>query len=155
MDHERISVEQPLTSVGLQSNRRNFMKGMALLFTGSAAYALTPNFAYAEMHTPGLETLADVCYRLFPHATVPRKFSLACAQGLLDKAAGDEDLQATLDSGLKQLDRIYSRGFSELDADEQDLALQRVRVTPFFDAVRGHTVVGLYNIPDVLYQPRL
>ena len=64
MDHERISVEQPLTSVDLQSNRRNFMKGMALLFTGSAAYALTPNFAYAEMHTPGLETLADVCLKL-------------------------------------------------------------------------------------------
>jgi len=110
---------------------------------------MTPNFAYAQEESSELETLADVCYRLFPHASVPRKFYLACAQGLLDKAAGDEAIQATLDAGIKQINGTYSRVFTELTADEQDLALQRVRVSPFFDCVRGHTVVGLYNIPEV------
>ena len=134
------------------SSRRDFMKAMALVFTGTAAYAMTPNFAYAESHNghdDTLDTPADVCYTLFPHKTVPRKFYLACAQGLLDKAAGDEDLQATLDAGLKRLNRIYSRPYSELDDGEKDMAIQRVRMTPFFATVRGHTVVGLYNIPDV------
>lgn len=149
MDNENSLIEHPDPSSGLEPSRRDFMKAMALLFTGTAAYAMTPNFAYAQSDSPQLEDLADVCHTLFPHKHVPRKFYLACAQGLLDKAADDEELQGTIDTGLKRLNTLYSRGFKELDQSEQDMAIQRVINTPFFDAVRGHTVVGLYNIPEV------
>lgn len=153
MDHEHNAEkppeDQPDSGPQFEANRRDFMKAMALLFTGTAAYALTPNFAYAESDSPQLEDLADVCYTLFPHKYVPRKFYLACAQGLLDNAAENEELQQTLDSGLMRLNSLYSRNFSELDQDERDMAIQRTFNTPFFETVRGHTVVGLYNIPDV------
>lgn len=129
-------------------SRRAFMRGASLLLTGSAAYALTPNFAWAA-NDERLDNLAQVCYAMYPHKHVPRKFYKACAQGLQDKAKGDAALASLLEEGLAALDAVYSMPFYRLQEPEQNLALQRLSTHPFFQAVRGHTVVGLYNIPGV------
>lgn len=131
----------------LMEGRRAFMRGASLLLTGTAAYALTPNFAWAE--SDKLEGLTQVCYAMYPHRHVPIKFYKACAQGLLDKAAGDSALAAQLNDGLAALDAVYSSPFHRLSDDDKELALQRLATMPFFQTVRGHTVVGLYNIPDI------
>lgn len=129
-------------------NRRDFMRGASLLMAGSASYALTPSFAWAAGDET-VEDLARVCYVLYPHKKLPYDFYRACAQGLIDKAKGDASLKKTLDEGMARLNRVYSVKFREETEANQRLALQRVYGTPFFNAVRGHTVVGLYNIPDV------
>lgn len=128
--------------------RRAFMRGASLLLTGSAAFALTPNFAWAEGDDK-LEGLAQACRAMYPHRHVPRKFYKACAQGLLDKAQGDAALSSLLDEGLAALNAVYSMPFHRLSESDQALALQRLQSHPFFQTVRGHTVVGLYNIPGV------
>ena len=132
----------------VMQSRRDFMRGASLLLTGSAAYSLTPNFAWAA-DDEQLNNLAQTCYAMYPHKNVPRKFYKACAQGLLDKAKGDAALASLLDEGLTILDGVYSMPFYRLQEPEQYLALQRISTHPFFQAVRGHTVVGLYNIPGV------
>jgi hypothetical protein len=129
-------------------DRRAFMRGISLVMAGSTAYALTPNFAWAAGDDT-LEDLARVCYVLYPHKKLPYDFYRACAQGLIDKSAGDAALKKTLDDGMERLNRVYSPKFRDASESEQRLAMQRVYGTPFFDAVRGHTVVGLYNIPEV------
>ena len=132
----------------MMQSRRAFMRGASLLLTGTAAYALTPNFAWAA-NDARLDNLAQVCYAMYPHKHVPRKFYKACAQGLLDKAKDDAAMASLLDEGLAALDAAYSMPFYRLPESEQDLALQRLSAHPFFQTVRGHTVVGLYNIPGV------
>ncbi len=132
----------------MMESRRKFLRSSSLLLTGTAAYALMPNFAWAQ-NSEKLESLAEVCYAMYPHRRVPREFYRACAQGLLDKAKGDSALAAQLDEGLSALDGLYSRPFRELSGDDRELALQRLAGAPFFQTVRGHTVVGLYNIPGV------
>lgn len=132
----------------IMQSRRAFMRGASLLLTGSATYALAPNFAWAA-NDDRLENLAQVCYAMYPHKHVPRDFYKACAQGLLDKAKGDSALTSLLDEGLATLDGVYSMPFHQLQEPEQYLALQRLSTHPFFQTVRGHTVVGLYNIPGV------
>ena len=132
----------------MSQSRRAFMRGASLLLTGSAAYSLVPNFAWAA-ESDKLEGLASACYAMYPHRQVPRKFYKACAQGLLDKAKGDAALSSTLDEGLVALDSVYSEPFHRLTDSDQTLALQRISSHSFFQAVRGHTVVGLYNIPEV------
>lgn len=132
----------------IAKGRREFMRGASLLLTGTAAYSLTPNFAWAE-GSDRLEGIARVCYALYPHRKLPYDFYKACGQGLLDKAATDSALSAQLDEGLSALNAVYSKPFHELSEEERELALQRVANTSFFQTVRGHTITGLYNIPKV------
>ena len=130
------------------ANRRAFLRSTSLLLTGSAAYAVMPNFAWAQ-GDQRLEVLAQVSYALYPHQRMPHKFYLASAQGLLDKAKGDAKLAALLEEGHETVNSIFSEPFNKLSAGDQDLVLQRIQGTPYFQTVRGHTVVGLYNIPGV------
>ena len=129
-------------------SRREFIRRGGLLLTGTTAYTLIPNYAWATDNHQ-LETLALVCYAMYPHRHVPLKHYKACAQGLLDKADSDAALKQTLNQGITRLDRFGSQPFKELSEDNRALALQRVENTPFFASVRGHTIVGLYNIPGV------
>lgn len=129
-------------------SRREFIRRGGLLLTGTAAYSLMPNYAWAE-NDAQLETLALVCRAMYPHKHVPFKHYKACAQGLIDKASGDSALSANLKDGIARLDRFGSRPFVKLDEDEREAALQRLVGSDFFSTVRGHTVVGLYNIPGV------
>ena len=128
--------------------RREFMRRGGLLMTGTTAYTLVPNYAWAA-DDPLLEALAFACHALYPHDHVPFKHYKACAQGLLDKAAGDPALRETLEAGAARLDAFGSRPFAELSGPDRELALQRVEGSDFFSAARGHTVAGLYNIPEV------
>lgn len=130
------------------SSRREFIRRGGLLLTGTTAYTLIPNHVWAADNHQ-LETLALVCYTMYPHRHVPLKHYKACAQGLLDKAGGDAALKQTLNEGVTRLDRFGSQPFKELSEDNRTLALQRVENTPFFSGVRGHTIVGLYNIPGL------
>ena len=129
-------------------DRRAFMRGASLLMAGSASYALTPNFAWAAGDDT-LEDLARVCYVLYPHKNLPYDFYRACGQGLIDKSGDDAALKKTLDEGMAELNGVYSLRFRDESEDNQRLAMQRMYGSPFFNAVRGHTVVGLYNIPEV------
>ena len=132
----------------MMESRRDFLRSTSLILTGTTAFAVMPNFAWAQ-DNPTLEGLAQVCYAMYPHRHVPPKYYKACAQGLLDKAAGDAALTGVLNDGMTTLDAVYSEPFQNLSDDDQQLALQRVVDSPFFQTVRGHTVVGLYNIPGV------
>ena len=145
-EEKTIAVKKARNAGGV--GRREFIRRGGLLLTGSTAYTLIPNYVWAA-DDKKLDSLAYVCYTLYPHPHVPMKHYWACAQGLLDKAQKDPALQKTLDGGLARLDTIASRSFAELSEDEQAAAMQRLLNTDFFTAVRGHTVVGLYNIPDV------
>ncbi|MCY4243828.1 MAG: hypothetical protein OXU31_00500 [Gammaproteobacteria bacterium] len=129
-------------------SRRAFIRKTGLLLTGTTAYTVVPNFAWAQGDSR-VETLAALSRALFPHRHVPQKYYLACAQGLVDKAAGDSALAELLDRGIARLDAVYSRPFMELDEESRLLAMQRVHKSEFFGSVRGHAIVGLYNIPGI------
>lgn len=130
-------------------SRREFFRKASLLMTGTAAYAMVPNYAHAGGHGGMLDALAYACHTVYPHDQVDFEHYRACGQGLLDKAKGDPALRQILREGVAALDVVYSKPFAELDYEHREQAMQRMISTSFFDAVRGHTVVGLYNIPGV------
>lgn len=132
----------------MMQGRREFMRSTSLLLTGSTSFAVMPNFSWAAGDSK-LEHLAQVCYMMYPHPDVPKKFYYACAQGLLDKAAKDPKLASLLEEGQSALDSLHSEPFVDLTEEDQELALQRLAGKPYFQTVRGHTVVGLYNIPGI------
>lgn len=128
--------------------RREFIRRGGLLLTGSTTYSLLPNYAWAE-NDSRLETMAFVCHAMYPHKHVPFKHYKACAQGLLDKAAQDAKLSSLLGDGITRLNLVGSPSFGQLSENDRELALQREIGSEFFNTVRGHTVVGLYNIPGI------
>lgn len=128
-------------------SRREFFRRASLLMTGTAAYALVPNHAFGD--DPMLDALAYACHGAYPHDGIGFDRYRACAQGLIDKAAGDAVLRQTLREGVAALDALYSLPFAELPEEQRTQAIQRITSTSFFDTVRGHTVVGLYNQPGV------
>ena len=130
-------------------SRREFFRKASLLATGTAAYALVPNYVQAAGNDALLEGVAWACHTVYPHDHVDFTHYRACGQGLLDKAKGDPVLAQILREGVASLDAVYSKPFAELDDDLREQAMQRMLATSFFDTVRGHTVVGLYNIPGV------
>ena len=130
-------------------SRREFFRKASMLMTGTAAYTLVPNYVHAAAGDDLLEGLAYACHTVFPHNRVPFTHYRACAQGLLDKAKGDPVLRQILKEGVEKLDLVYSKPFAEVGDDLREQAMQRMLGTGFFDTVKGHTVVGLYNIPGV------
>ena len=138
---------KPTTPDLSRHSRRDFFRAASLLMTGVATFSLTPNFAWAQ-NDPLLDTLTAAARALFPHDRLPEKFYRASAQGLLDKAAQDGALMRLLRDGAARLDAVYSRPFPRLGDDQKTLALRRAD-PKFFESMRGHAVVGLYNIPEV------
>jgi len=124
-------------------NRRKFLKGSASVLAGASIYSITPNFAFAE--TDELADLADLFYQVFPHSSIPQKYYQATAQGLLDKAAGDEKLNKVVQDGLKMVNTIFSSPFRNMNPNKKTMVMDRIRATDFYTTLRGHAVVAFYN----------
>ena len=50
-------------------------------------------------------------------------------------------------AGIEDLDRRGSAGFATLTSDRQDDLLREIERTPFFQAVRFDTIVGMFALP--------
>lgn len=57
-----------------------------------------------------------------------------------------------LRDGILALDEAAGGTFVTATPEDQEAALTRISDTPFFQAVRGKTVVSLYNQPEVWAQ---
>ncbi len=65
------------------------------------------------------------------------------------EAAGNADLAASLKAGVADLDAAMGVPFAELSEGNQLEVLVARQDSPFFQKVRGTTVVALYNNPLV------
>ena len=96
------------------------------------------------------KTLVSVTRAMYPHDQFPDKHYARVVVLLDDKAAENEDMKNLLTEGVAGLaDQTGGEDFSALDKEKQVEALKGIQDEPFFKAVAGEVITGLYSQPDV------
>ena len=133
-------------------NRRQFLETGSETVAGGVAASLVvtlPASAWATALTaidrPTADVLLRVCRVLYPHDDFSDDYYAACVEGLDAKAAKDSELAKQLKNGVSKLGSVTAGKFLELHEADQVKALTELENTPFFQTVRGHMVVALYN----------
>jgi hypothetical protein len=95
------------------------------------------------------QTLVNVVYAAFPHATFPRGPYERAADVVIAEAGKDPRFLAQLIQGLTDLDAQRDVPFAELDADTAGAVLRGADGSPFLTAIVDSAVVTLYSDPEV------
>lgn len=141
-------------------NRRQFLQSSSVAVAGTAmmvgtgTMVIDPAGAWAmslqalDEHTA--MTLVRVCREMYPHDRLGDVYYAKVVEGLDQKAAGDKDMAKMLADGVANLDAaIGGVDWLQLSDGYKLAALKSVESTPFFQAVRGECVTGIYNNPAV------
>jgi hypothetical protein len=93
------------------------------------------------------ETTLRMTRVMYPHDTLPDEAYEKVVRKLEADAAADEDIRATIEDGVAQLDEPTP--FNDLDDDGRLEALTRTEDSAYFSLVRATAVVELYDNPLV------
>ena len=148
----------------LVQDRRRFLAGS---LTAVGAYAVSsrgatwivgPGRAWAaelQALEPELaETLLHMARALYPHDFLGDAHYAKVVADLDAEAAGFEDQErlAMLRAGMLELNEAAGGSFTGAGQAQREAALAKIAGTPFFEAVRGKTIVSLYAQPEVWRQ---
>lgn len=150
-----------LLTEGAVVDRRRFLTG-SLTAVGAYAVAVSgvtwlvaPDKAWAvsyDAFDPELaETLLTMTRAIYPHDRLGDVHYAAVVKDLDAEAAGFDD-KSRLDllrKGAAALDEAAGGSFIDASEDARYAALESMATSEFFQAVRGKTVVSLYNQPAV------
>lgn len=135
-------------------SRRRFLKGGGLL-VGTLAFAGGPIAMLAPTRTWALEvkalnehqgrTLLVFTRHLYPHDTLEDAVYALVVKDLDDKAQQDPAMQRQLTAGVARLDAIAGGSWLDRKPNMQDIDVESMAGTPFFETVRSTAVVSLYN----------
>ncbi|PSJ64316.1 Twin-arginine translocation pathway signal [Kumtagia ephedrae] len=133
--------------------RRGAGAGALLVVSGTAV--LSPRHAWG-LETTALKpetmaTLIQMARDVYPHDQVPDRFYAIAVKSHDETAARDAAHKELIENGVADLDRRSGAGgYRGLGWEEERVAvLRQIEETPFFQAVRGGLVVGLYNQKEV------
>jgi hypothetical protein len=135
-------------------NRRQFLQTSSLAIAGAAVAGSTgaifdPNKAWAiptttlDQHTA--MTLVKMCRHLYPHNEIGDSYYTKIVEEFDEKAKAGPDFAKLLQDGVASLDAVYQVKWLDLSGGYKLKALKSIETTPFFQAVRGAIVTGLYN----------
>jgi len=139
-------------------NRRQFLHSSGLAAAGAAAVGsgavlIAPDGAWAlqlsalDEHTA--KTLLAMTRQLYPHDALGDMYYAKVVEDLDGGAKADKDLRSLLIDGVAAMDTAMGVAFVDLSEGNQLAVLKANETTPFFQKVRGQTVVSLYNNPLV------
>lgn len=135
-------------------DRRMFLKSAGttaaiVVAGGGVTTILASNRAWAmtlELFGPAeAETLLHMTRQLYPHEMLGDIYYAEVVEALDHKAQTDASIIQLVKDGTAQLDQVLGVPFLQLSPGYQTEALKRIETTSFFNTVRGHTVVALYN----------
>ena len=139
-------------------DRRLFLRSAAttaavvVAGTGGAAI-LASNRAWAmELSTFGqheAEVLLAMTRQLYPHDSIGDIYYATVVEALDQKAAAKPELVELVKNGVAALDQAQHVPFLRLSPGTQTEVLQGMTGDAFFQTVRGHTVVALYDNPNL------
>ncbi len=139
-------------------NRRQFLQtsslaaaGAAVVASGSVLMASDGAWALELSALNGHQgaTLLRMSRQLYPHASLGDVYYAGVVEALDSGAKGDAGLAGLLKDGVAQLDAAKGVKWLELSDGYQLEVLRSIESTPFFQKIRGTTVVTLYNNPLV------
>jgi len=122
----------------------------SLAIMGTTGVVMAPDGAWAVSTTvfssQETTTLIKFARAIYPHKKFKDSIYANVAHSLDDKASKNDQVKSTLQEGLANL---KATKFTSLSQTKQLAALKEMETTPFFQAVRGECVVGIYNNPEV------
>jgi hypothetical protein len=125
---------------------------------GGLTWIVGPNRAWAmqlDAFEPELaETLLHMTRALYPHDFLGDVYYAKVVQDLDAEAAGFDDKERLqmLRDGMLALNEAAGGTFTSANEERRAAALEEIAGSPFFAAVRGKTIVSLYNQPEVWAQ---
>lgn len=138
-------------------SRRELLKrggvGALLVITGSAV--ISPEHAWgletSALKPETMATLIQMARDIYPHDQLADKYYAIAVKAHDEQAGKDPAHKDLIEKGVADLNaRAGEGGYTGLGWEDQRVAvLRQVEATPFFQAVRGGLVVGLYNQKDV------
>ena len=146
-------------------NRREFIRGAgaaaaSVVVLAGATTILSSNGAWAMTLNAIPEHEAAVLLKmtrhLYPHRMLGDIYYAEVVEAFDAKMAADTQLEILVKDGIASLDGAYGVPWLNLSEGYQLEALKRIESGKFFQTLRGHTVVALYNNknvwPDFGYQ---
>ena len=138
-------------------SRRKFLARSSL--TAATAVALTVSgqglngqawaLSTSVLDKHQADTLTRMSRHIYPHDNLGDMYYAASTEALDGKASSDKTLAKQLKDGLAALDSAMPGKFLDLSEGTQSRIIDSISDTPFFQTVRGHMVVALYNNPLV------
>ncbi len=135
-------------------DRRTFLRAAGKAAASVAVVSgvttiLSSNQAWAmSLETLGpaeAETLLQMTRQLYPHDALGDVYYAEVVEALDGKAAKDPELAGLIKQGVARLDGALGVPWLRLSDGTQVEVLDGMEEDPFFQTVRGHTVVALYD----------
>lgn len=132
--------------------------GAYVALAGGVTWAVAPDKAWAvsyDVLEPDLaEGLLAMTRALYPHDFIGDVYYAAVVKDLDVESSGFDDKERLemLRGGMLKLDEAAGGSFASATDADKVRALEEIADTTFFQAVRGKTVVSLYNQPEVWAQ---
>lgn len=135
-------------------NRRQFLQTSGLAAAGAAAIASGSTIMAADgawalelgaLNAHEGMTLLRMTRQLYPHDGLGDMYYAGVVEGLDQAAGGDAATADLIKQGVADLDGAMGVEFVGLSDGHQLEVLKTMEDSPFFQKVRGTTVVQLYN----------
>lgn len=137
-------------------DRRSFLRGSAAVAAGAGlgalgawADALAASAGMKALDRAQVATLLVMARRIYPHDRLEDKYYLGVVSALDGKSASDAGKAKLIGDGVRRLDTALGRPFKNADGAQQLAMLKGMVSNPFFQEVRGTSIVALYNQPDL------
>jgi hypothetical protein len=139
-------------------NRREFLRAAGsaaatVAVLGGATTILASNGAWAMTLTSlpphEAEVLVRLTRQMYPHDMLGDVYYAEVVEALDAKAAKDPDLAALIKTGVAELDAKLGVPWLKLSDGTQLEVMHAIQDGKFFQTVRGHTVVALYNNKNI------
>jgi len=127
-----------------------FVAGAGFLAHAKDAWAMELKALSPEV----MATLIQMARDIYPHDRLDDMYYAIAVKGHDDKAAGDAAFKSMIEEGVAGLDAAaQGKGAASYigtgwEVDRVAL-LRGIETTPFFQAIRGGLIVGLYNQKEV------
>jgi len=139
-------------------NRREFIRSIgtataSVVLLSGATTILASNGAWAmtlkTMSQHDALVLLKMTRHLYPHKMLGDIYYAEVVEAFDAKIAGDPEFVALIKNGVAELDDAYGVPWLNLSRGYQLEAMKRMETGKFFQSLRGHTVIALYNNKNV------
>jgi hypothetical protein len=140
-------------------NRRQFLEssgqaaGVVVVAASGVTMLVDPKGAWAmtleAIPAADAQTLLQALRVIYPHEALSDRYYAQVVAALDADAKGNQAVAAMLKDGVAGLDGAGPVPFVELSEGNQRKALEAIETSDFFQAIRGKTILVLYNNPLV------
>lgn len=126
--------------------------GALLVVTGNAV--ICPDFAWGlettTLKPDTMATLIQMARDIYPHDRLADRYYAIAVKSHDAEAVKDAKHKEMIETGIADLNKRAGGSYRKLGWEEERVALlHQIETTPFFQAVRGGLVTGLYNQKEI------